>query len=54
MTNIPMVSAIMQVVSCDRLVVLTNEEGFPFIHGSQSIEDEATKKIDDKLKRPLR
>ena len=40
--NIPMVSAIMQSVSGDRLAVaLAIEGGVSFIYGSQSIEDEA-------------
>ena len=40
--NIPMVSAIMQAVSGDRLAVaLAQEGGVSFIYGSQSIEDEA-------------
>ncbi len=40
--NIPMVSAIMQSVSGDRLAVaLAVEGGVAFIYGSQSIEDEA-------------
>ncbi len=42
MMNIPMVSAIMQSVSGDRLAVaLAKEGGVAFIYGSQSIEDEA-------------
>ena len=40
--NIPMVSAIMQSVSSDRLAVaLAKEGGVSFIYGSQSVEDEA-------------
>ena len=40
--NIPMVSAIMQSVSGDRLAVaLATEGGVAFIYGSQSVEDEA-------------
>ena len=40
--NIPMVSAIMQAVSGERLAVaLATEGGVAFIYGSQSIEDEA-------------
>lgn len=40
--NIPMVSAIMQSVSGDKLAVaLAKEGGVSFIYGSQSIEDEA-------------
>ena len=40
--NIPMVSAIMQAVSGDRLAVaLATEGGVAFIYGSQSVEDEA-------------
>jgi len=40
--NIPMVSAIMQSVSDDKLAVaLAKEGGVAFIYGSQSIEDEA-------------
>ena len=40
--NIPMVSAIMQAVSGDKLAVaLATEGGVAFIYGSQSIEDEA-------------
>ena len=40
--NIPMVSAIMQSVSGDRLAIaLAKEGGVAFIYGSQSIEDEA-------------
>ena len=40
--NIPMVSAIMQSVSNDRLAIaLAREGGVSFIYGSQSIEDEA-------------
>ena len=40
--NIPMVSAIMQAVSGDKLAVaLAMEGGVAFIYGSQSIEDEA-------------
>lgn len=42
MMNIPMVSAIMQAVSGDRLAVaLATEGGVSFIYGSQSVEDEA-------------
>ena len=42
MMNIPMVSAIMQAVSGDKLAVaLATEGGVSFIYGSQSIEDEA-------------
>ena len=41
--NIPMVSAIMQAVSGDRMAVsLATEGGVAFIYGSQSVEDEAT------------
>lgn len=41
--NIPLVSAIMQAVSGDRLAVaLATEGGVSFIYGSQSVEDEAT------------
>ena len=41
--NIPMVSAIMQAVSGDKLAVaLATEGGVSFIYGSQSVEDEAT------------
>ena len=40
--NIPMVSAIMQAVSGDRLAVaLATEGGVSFIYGSQSVQDEA-------------
>ena len=40
--NIPMVSAIMQSVSGDRMAIaLATEGGVSFIYGSQSIEDEA-------------
>ncbi|MGN0708823.1 MAG: IMP dehydrogenase, partial [Anaerovoracaceae bacterium] len=40
--NIPLVSAIMQAVSDDRMAVaLAKEGGISFIYGSQSIEDEA-------------
>ncbi|MBE6032134.1 MAG: IMP dehydrogenase [Clostridiales bacterium] len=40
--NIPMVSAIMQAVSDDRLAIaLAKEGGVSFIYGSQTIEDEA-------------
>ena len=40
--NIPLVSAIMQAVSGDRLAVaLAGEGGVAFIYGSQSVEDEA-------------
>ncbi|MGX8714786.1 MAG: IMP dehydrogenase [Lachnospiraceae bacterium] len=40
--NIPMVSAIMQSVSGDRLAIaLATQGGISFIYGSQSIEDEA-------------
>ena len=40
--NIPMVSAIMQSVSGDRLAVaLATEGGVSFIYGSQTIEDQA-------------
>ena len=40
--NIPMVSAVMQAVSGDRLAVaLASKGGVSFIYGSQSIEDEA-------------
>ena len=40
--NIPMISAIMQSVSGDRLAVaLASEGGVSFIYGSQTIEDEA-------------
>ena len=39
--NIPMVSAIMQSVSGDRLAVaLATEGGISFIYGSQTVEDE--------------
>ena len=42
MLNIPLVSAIMQSVSDDKLAVaLAKEGGMSFIYGSQSIEDEA-------------
>ena len=42
MMNIPMVSAIMQSVSGDRLAVaLATEGGVSFIYGSQSVENEA-------------
>ncbi len=42
MMNIPMVSAIMQSVSGDRLAIaLAVEGGVSFIYGSQSVEDEA-------------
>jgi len=42
MMSIPMVSAIMQSVSGDRLAVaLATEGGVSFIYGSQSVEDEA-------------
>ena len=40
--NIPMVSAIMQSVSDDRMAIaLAKEGGISFIYGSQSVEDEA-------------
>ncbi len=40
--NIPLVSAIMQAVSDDRMAIaLAREGGISFIYGSQSIEDEA-------------
>ncbi len=40
--NVPLVSAIMQAVSGDRLAVaLATEGGVSFIYGSQSVEDEA-------------
>ena len=40
--NIPMVSAIMQSVSGERMAVaLATEGGVSFIYGSQSVEDEA-------------
>ena len=40
--NIPMVSAIMQSVSGDKMAIaLATEGGVSFIYGSQSIEDEA-------------
>ena len=40
--NVPMVSAVMQAVSGDRLAIaLAQEGGVSFIYGSQSIEDEA-------------
>lgn len=40
--NVPMVSAVMQSVSGDRLAVaLAQEGGVSFLYGSQSIEDEA-------------
>ncbi len=40
--NVPMISAIMQSVSGDRLAIaLAKEGGVSFIYGSQSIEDEA-------------
>ena len=40
--NIPMVSAIMQSVSGEKLAIaLSKEGGISFIYGSQSIEDEA-------------
>ena len=40
--NIPMVSAIMQAVSGEKLAVaLSKEGGISFIYGSQSVEDEA-------------
>ena len=42
MLNIPLVSAIMQSVSDDKLAVaLAKEGGMSFIYGSQSIESEA-------------
>ncbi len=42
MMNVPMVSAIMQSVSGDKLAIaLATEGGVSFIYGSQSIEDEA-------------
>ena len=42
MMNIPMVSAIMQSVSDDRMAIaLAKEGGVSFIYGNQSIEDEA-------------
>ena len=42
MMNIPMISAIMQSVSGDRLAVaLAKEGGVSFIYGSQTVEDEA-------------
>ncbi len=45
MANIPMVSVIMQAVSYERLVVVLTAKGdFPFMHGSQFIEDKTTKK----------
>ena len=54
--NIPMVSAIMQSVSGERMAVaLATEGGISFIYGSQSIEDEAASiyapvhEIDDKV-----
>ena len=38
--NIPMISAIMQAVSDDRMAIaLAKEGGLSFIYGSQSIED---------------
>ena len=41
--NIPLVSAVMQSVSDDRMAIaLAREGGMSFIYGSQSIEDEAT------------
>lgn len=41
--NIPMISAIMQAVSGEKLAIaLSKEGGVSFIYGSQSIEDEAT------------
>lgn len=41
--NIPMVSAVMQAVSDDKLAIaLAKEGGVSFIYGSQSIEDQAT------------
>ena len=40
--NIPMVSAVMQAVSDDKLAIaLAKEGGISFIYGSQSIEDQA-------------
>ena len=40
--NIPLVSAVMQSVSDDRMAIaLAREGGMSFIYGSQSIEDEA-------------
>ena len=40
--NIPLVSAIMQAVSDDRMAIsLAREGGISFIYGSQSVEDEA-------------
>ncbi len=42
MMNIPMVSAVMQAVSDDKLAIaLAKEGGISFIYGSQSIEDQA-------------
>ena len=42
MLNIPMVSAIMQSVSDDKMAIaLAKEGGISFIYGSQSIQDEA-------------
>ena len=40
--NVPMVSAVMQAVSGDKLAIaLAQEGGVSFVYGSQSIEDEA-------------
>ena len=42
MMNIPLVSAIMQAVSGEKMAIaLAREGGISFIYGSQSIEDEA-------------
>ena len=47
--NIPMVSAIMQSVSDDRLAIaLAQEGGLSFIYGSQTIAEQADRPFDDR------
>ena len=49
--NIPMVSAIMQSVSDDRLAVaLAQEGGLSFIYGSQTVENQAVPAVQDKVR----
>ena len=51
--NIPMVSAIMQSVSDDRMAIaLAKEGGVSFIYGSQSIESEAAMVSRVKITKP--
>ena len=51
--NTPLVSAIMQAVSGEKMAIaLAREGGIAFIYGSQSIEDEAAMSHGSKIIRP--